>query len=76
MALLRDASGRVGDQREVARALAVDGRELVDEGALPDRLEVGGELELVTSPWWKVRTLPETTVFILSLIAERGCLGL
>ena len=44
---VRKASGRVGDQGEVAGALAVDGGELVDEGALPDRLQVGGELELV-----------------------------
>src|SRR6185295_5606516 len=44
---VRKASGRVGDQREVARALAVDGGELVDEGALPDRLQVGGELQHV-----------------------------
>src|SRR3954466_304260 len=43
----RAASGRVGDQGEVAGALVVDGRVLVDERALPDRFEVGGELELV-----------------------------
>src|SRR5678815_89880 len=47
MALLRNASGRVCHEREVARALAVDGGEFVDEGALPDRLQVAGELQLV-----------------------------
>src|SRR5947208_2038034 len=41
------ASGRVGDQSEIADALVVGGRELVDEGALPDRFWVAGELELV-----------------------------
>src|SRR3954451_14737316 len=44
----RAASGRGSDQLEVAGALVIDGRVLVDEGALPDRFELGRQLKLMT----------------------------
>src|SRR4051812_33679110 len=41
------ASARIDLEAPVADALAIGGGELVDQGAAPDLLQIGGELELV-----------------------------